>query len=656
MTGIHAARLRGLPGVATSTALAALLWLALYDTSGTTTTVILGAHLAAGIALGIVWWLLGSGSSGGGALLCLALLLALPASGTAAVSTIAGLPRLAQLAALAGVGMLAIGLALALLRSRAGMLVVALATAAAVAWPLLSSDGGGNPLRLDLPAAETRDRSFERVAVLGIDGADWHVLDPMIHAGELPTIAGLMRRGTHAVLRSIEPSYSPVVWNSIFTGMTPEQHGVRDWYSALAQNRRVPTLWELAGAAGLSTSVLNVPGTWPPRDFAGSLVSGFPIPQLTVSTSDGAAGGQFLGRILAPSDRDGLVPTTVVAGREVLLPLGREQILARTPVRHLLLEAAIRNRWLRGAEGELPITLHDPLTGDGAVELEAAGRRILLRRGEWSDWLELELFGRPAALRLRRLESGALYATPPFQTGRRLRYPIATRGFPQQTLANDAPYVVEGVGWKAASDPDMRTAIYEHLEHVERIHSRAAQRLADARPDVFLYVHTLTDRIQHAFWPYHEPQAFGNISEADLLLHGERVRDAYRLVDRELATILEALGDNMTVFLVSDHGAAPDVETGFGGHRLEGVLVAAGPGVEQRAERLDLSIYDVTPTILAGLGLPVARDMASRPRTELIASHVTVRWLDSFGHEAEASARHIDRSTEEQLRALGYVE
>lgn len=656
MGGARTTRFRGLPGVAAGTILAALLWLILYDISGTTMAVVLGGHLAAGLILGVIWWLLSSGSSVGGVLLCLALLLALPAAGTAAVSGLAGLPRLIQMAALTGAAALATGLALALLRWRIGMLVIGLATAAALAWPVPSSDTVGNPLHLDLSAAETRDRSFGRVAVLGIDGADWQVLDPMLEAGELPALAGLMRRGTHAVLRSIEPSYSPVVWNSIFTGMTPEQHGIRGWYSALAQNRRVPALWELAGAAGLRTTVLNVPGTWPPRDFAGTLVSGFPMPQLTVSEADGAASGQFLGRILAPTARDGLVPTTVTDRTQIQLPLGRKQILARTPVRHVLLEAAIRNRWLRGAEGRLPIVLHDPLNTAGAVEIEAAGRSLRLTRGEWSEWLYLELFGRPAVVRLRRLESGALYATPPFQTGRTPRYPFTTRGFSAPTLTDGTPYVVEGVGWKAASDPDMRTAIYEHLQHVERIHSDAARRLAEAQPDVFLYVHTLTDRIQHGFWPYHEPQAFEDIPEAQVLLHGERVRNAYRFVDRELAKILTALGDDVTVFLVSDHGAAPDLESGFGGHRLDGVLVAAGPGVRQQSERLDLSIYDVAPTLLAGLGLPVARDMASRPRSELFTSRVAVRWVDSFGHEAKATARYIDRSTEEQLRALGYVE
>jgi len=64
----------------------------------------------------------------------------------------------------------------------------------------------------------------------------------------------------------------------------------------------------------------------------------------------------------------------------------------------------------------------------------------------------------------------------------------------------------------------------------------------------------------------------------------------------------------------------------------------------------------VTPTVLAGLGLPVARDMASEPVSALLDRRVAVRWVESFGQEEEASAARIDRSTEEQLRALGYVE
>ena len=78
-------------------------------------------------------------------------------------------------------------------------------------------------------------------------------------------------RGRAAVLRSIEPIQSPVVWMSIFSGRPPEEHGIVGWTSAHAANRRTGVLWEMAGAAGLASLVVNVPGTWPPTAVEGAL-------------------------------------------------------------------------------------------------------------------------------------------------------------------------------------------------------------------------------------------------------------------------------------------------------------------------------------------------------------------------------------------------
>jgi predicted AlkP superfamily phosphohydrolase/phosphomutase len=54
-------------------------------------------------------------------------------------------------------------------------------------------------------------------------------------------------------------------------------------------------------------------------------------------------------------------------------------------------------------------------------------------------------------------------------------------------------------------------------------------------------------------------------------------------------------------------------------HKLNGVLIAAGgpilPGVRFETQP---TIADVTPTVLALMGLPVARDMSGRVLTEMI--------------------------------------
>ena len=133
----------------------------------------------------------------------------------------------------------------------------------------------------------------------------------------------------------------------------------------------------------------------------------------------------------------------------------------------------------------------------------------------------------------------------------------------------------------------------------------------------------------------------------------------YRLVDRQIGRLLGEIEDDATVVVLSDHGFQADSSSGYGTHRIEGIFVASGPGIRPSNERLRLGILDVTPTLLALLGLPVAADMDGKvvervlrfPRkTPLIASY------ERTGDLAGPPATKIDESTEEQLRSLGYVE
>lgn len=67
-----------------------------------------------------------------------------------------------------------------------------------------------------------------RVILLCIDGVDLDdMVQPMVDRGELPTFANLMRQGTWGPLATIEPTLSAVVWTTIITGKTPDQHGIR---------------------------------------------------------------------------------------------------------------------------------------------------------------------------------------------------------------------------------------------------------------------------------------------------------------------------------------------------------------------------------------------------------------------------------------------
>src|SRR5262245_45419978 len=62
------------------------------------------------------------------------------------------------------------------------------------------------------------------IVLVGLDGADWQILDPLIQAGRLPHLARLRSRSAWGHMRSFEPILSPLLWTTVATGKPPEEH------------------------------------------------------------------------------------------------------------------------------------------------------------------------------------------------------------------------------------------------------------------------------------------------------------------------------------------------------------------------------------------------------------------------------------------------
>ena len=50
--------------------------------------------------------------------------------------------------------------------------------------------------------------------LFAVDGLEWEILLPLLNAGRLPALEGLMERGTFGELESASPSFSPVLWTT----------------------------------------------------------------------------------------------------------------------------------------------------------------------------------------------------------------------------------------------------------------------------------------------------------------------------------------------------------------------------------------------------------------------------------------------------------
>ncbi len=127
-----------------------------------------------------------------------------------------------------------------------------------------------------------------RVFCLGLDGGTWTVLEPLLAAGHLPKVQGLMQSGLSGVLHSTIPPITPAAWSTFMTGCNPGKHGIFDFqgydrrshqaYLVNATSLRVPTLWQLLSQHDKRVAVVDLPVTYPPPAINGVIVSGLMTP------------------------------------------------------------------------------------------------------------------------------------------------------------------------------------------------------------------------------------------------------------------------------------------------------------------------------------------------------------------------------------------
>ena len=127
-----------------------------------------------------------------------------------------------------------------------------------------------------------------KVAIIGLDCAEPSlVFDRWLD--ELPHIRSLVERGTWGRLRSIDPPITVPAWSCMMSSRDPGELGVYGFRNrtdrsyggmATADGRaiKVDRLWDILGRAGRNVISLGVPGTYPPPEVRGDLVSCFLTP------------------------------------------------------------------------------------------------------------------------------------------------------------------------------------------------------------------------------------------------------------------------------------------------------------------------------------------------------------------------------------------
>jgi len=122
-----------------------------------------------------------------------------------------------------------------------------------------------------------------RVAVVAVEGATWRVLRPLLAEGRLPHLARLYQGGSAGILRADGPLDPQVLATTLATGQPMARHGVAGSVvrapgrhavrPASADLRRVPAIWSLADAQGLSVGVAGWPVTFPAEPVRGYMLA-----------------------------------------------------------------------------------------------------------------------------------------------------------------------------------------------------------------------------------------------------------------------------------------------------------------------------------------------------------------------------------------------
>ena len=127
-----------------------------------------------------------------------------------------------------------------------------------------------------------------KVFIIGLDGATFDIIHPLIEKGKLRNIAKLMKNGSWGKLKSTIPPISPAAWTSFATGKNPGKHGIFDFLRRElnsydmrfnnASTRGTEPIWNLLSEAGKKVGVINVTMSYPPDKVNGLMISGMDTP------------------------------------------------------------------------------------------------------------------------------------------------------------------------------------------------------------------------------------------------------------------------------------------------------------------------------------------------------------------------------------------
>jgi predicted AlkP superfamily phosphohydrolase/phosphomutase len=130
-----------------------------------------------------------------------------------------------------------------------------------------------------------------RLLIIGWDGATFDLIRPWVADGRLPNLARLMETGCSGPLRSTLQPTTAAAWTTFLTGVNQGKHGLYDFVTRRQESYdleitsgrhiKAPSLFDLLGQQNRKTVGVNIPYTAPVRPVNGVLIGGPFAPTVT---------------------------------------------------------------------------------------------------------------------------------------------------------------------------------------------------------------------------------------------------------------------------------------------------------------------------------------------------------------------------------------
>jgi predicted AlkP superfamily phosphohydrolase/phosphomutase len=450
-----------------------------------------------------------------------------------------------------------------------------------------------------LPAGAEKAK---KVLVFGIDGLDPKLLQRYADEGALPNFKKLMAEGEFSPLQTTMPPLSPIAWSTFITGMDPGGHGIFDFihrdtetimpHMSMAQAvppsrtlklgsweiplsgggvynlRKGEAFWQILQEHDIPTTVYKMPANFPPAETEGKSLSGMGTPDITGSP----------GTFSFYSQRPVSNAADITGGKAYVVKVDDNKIEAKLfgPENPFRREERPSRR--RSSTGEREMEYKHPTSTVGfTVYLDpekpiakfiVGENEFILQEGEWSDWQAVDFEFVPLVMSASAIgrfylkqvrPEFQLYVTPLQINPDDPIMPISTPEdwshhlchelgyFYTQELPEDTKAFTHGI----FTGPEF----WEQSQLVYRESRRALDYFLDTFEEGFLFFYySSVDMGCHMLWQYTDDKHPG--FDHDERLH-ESIKTLYQEMDESLGRVLQAIDDETTLIVMSDHGFAP---------------------------------------------------------------------------------------------------